>query len=433
MATLDRCIELAPDPQAAERRLAELRSETGLRRRVDALDEKRLRTLAAVVSVSRFLFHLLLRHPDIVDETGRRPATDGGIDGCGDAGALRLAKYRQLYRIACMDLDGQDDYRAVLAELTALAEAVLRRALRLVDGTDRRGLLHEHVCVIALGKLGAAEINFSSDVDLLFVCSNHAAAGLDIDTYQKELMDGLRGFTRLLEQRTEHGFLYRVDLNLRPWGRSGPLFMAIDDMEHYYEASSDAWERFAWLRARPVAGSVVLGEDLRNRLGPFMYMRSLSSADLERFVDMKRELSRARQRSGSWNVKLGDGGIRDIEFFIQTLQIVNAAHRPGLQGTNTLVTLRGLEAEGLVSAGDAAAAGRSYLFLRRLENLLQMSDEQQTHELPDDPARRLLLARSLGIDGGGSREILDRFETELLAHRAVARGYFERILPADGA
>ena len=429
MATLDRCIELAPDPQAAEHRLAELRSEADMRRCIDALDEDRLRSLAAVVSVSRFLFHLLLRHPAIMADTGRHP--DGGIGDRGDAAALRLAKYRQLYLIACLDLRGGDDYRPVLAALSALAEAVLRRALELVDGVGAR-FLHEHVCVVALGKLGAMEINFSSDVDLLFVCRDHAAAGLDIDSYQKGLMDGLRGFARLLEQRTEDGFLYRVDLNLRPWGRSGPLFMAIDDMEHYYEASSDAWERFAWLRARPIAGAIALGEDLRARLGPFMYRRSLSSDDLERIVDMKRELARARQRSGYWNVKLGDGGIRDIEFFIQTLQLVNAARHPSLQGTNTLATLQGLEAGGLVRPEDAAAAARSYLFLRRLENRLQMVDEQQTHELPDDPSLRLMLARSLGIDHGGSREILDRFEADLLAHRAVARGCFERILPANG-
>jgi glutamate-ammonia-ligase adenylyltransferase len=430
MATLDRCIERAPDPVAAAHRLMELRADAELRRRIDALDESRLGLLAAVVSVSHFLFHFLRRHPDIIAETGRPPAADGRVADCADAAALRLAKYRQLYLITCMDLRNDDDYGPVLAALTRLAEEVLRRALRLVDDTG--GVLHEHLCVVALGKLGASEINFSSDVDLLFVSGNHAAAGLDIDAYQKRLMDGLRAFTRLLEQRTEGGFLYRVDLNLRPWGRSGPLFMAVDDMEHYYEASSDAWERFAWLRARPVAGSIALGEDLRGRLGPFMYMRSLSSDDLERFVDMKRELSRVRQRSGYWNVKVGDGGIRDIEFFIQTLQIVNAAHRPTLQGTNTLSTLRGLAAEGLVSGPDAAAAERSYVFLRRLENRLQMQGEQQTHALPDEPAQRLLLARSLGVRGRDDGEILERFETELLTHRTVARGFFERILPVSG-
>ena len=180
MATLDRCIELAPDPQAAEHRLAELRSEAELRRRVDELDEDRLRTLAAVVSVSRFLLHLLLRHPDLLEGTGRPPAMDPDFSDCADAAALRLAKYRQLYRIAGMDLRGGDDYRPVLAALSALAEAVLRRALVIAD-TAAGGLLREHLCVIALGKLGAVELNFSSDVDLLFVCRGHAAAGLDID------------------------------------------------------------------------------------------------------------------------------------------------------------------------------------------------------------------------------------------------------------
>lgn len=429
MGTLDRCIEQAPDPQVAEHRLGELRAEPELRRRIEALDGDGLGTLASVISVSHFLFHLLRRHPELVGETGLAPSADGVAD-CGDAAELRFFKYRQLYRIAGMDLRNGDDHGPVLAALTALAEAVLRRALRLAE-ENGSGFLHEHLCVVALGKLGAMELNFSSDVDLLFACSNHAASGLEIDDYQKRLMDGLRRFTRLLEQRTEDGFLYRVDLNLRPWGRSGPLFMAVDDMEHYYEASSDAWERFAWLRARPVAGAIALGEDLHARLAPFRYLRSLASGDLERIVDMKRDLARARQRSGSWNVKVGDGGIRDIEFFIQTLQLVNAARHAALQGTNTLTTLHGLVAQGFVSGVDAAAVERSYLFLRRLENHLQMRDEQQTHELPDDPVVRLMLARSLGMAGGDSREVLDRFEAELITHRAVARGCFERILPAE--
>lgn len=430
MNQLDRCIASAPDPLLAERRVSELRADPGVRRRVDALDANRLGQLVRVLSVSRFLFHHLLHHPELIDLTGTDPAADHALSQVADAEALRRAKYRRLYLITALDLEGPPDYRTVLAALTDLAEGVLRAALQMAEAPGA-ALLHEHLCVIALGKLGAGEINFSSDVDLLFVCRNHAAAGLDIDSYQKQLLDGVRRFTRLLEQTTEQGFLYRVDLNLRPWGRSGPLIMAIDDMEHYYEASSDAWERFAWLRARPLAGALALGSELQARLEPFRYLRSLSSDDLERFVDMKRELSRVRQRSGSWNVKVGDGGIRDIEFFIQTLQIVNAAGHPGLQGTNTLSTLHGLAAAGLVNGADAAAAERSYLFLRRLENRLQMLDEQQTHELPDDPARRLVLARSMAAAGDDGT--LDRFESELLAHRAVARGFFERILPAGGA
>ncbi|MGH8632249.1 MAG: hypothetical protein ACREU7_15990, partial [Burkholderiales bacterium] len=266
-----------------------------------------------------------------------------------------------------------------------------------------------------------------SDLDLVFVSDNFSEG--DVAERQKRLMDGLRKFTREMETRTVDGFLYRIDLNLRPWGRSGPLFMAIDDTEHYYESGSEPWERFAWLRARPVAGARHVGQDLLQRLGPFLYLRSLSTADLDRFVAIKNEMASTRRRRGHWNVKLGDGGIRDIEFFVQTLQVVNAASHPALRTTSTLGALQGLVEAGIISKDEEANIRGSYLFLRRLENHLQMIDEQQTHELPDDPAARLVLARSLGIGAASQDGILDEFESRLHLNRSIACAYFERILP----
>jgi glutamate-ammonia-ligase adenylyltransferase len=209
--------------------------------------------------------------------------------------------------------------------------------------------------------------------------------------------------------------------------------MALDDTEHYYEASSDGWERIAWLRARPVAGAMSLGNELLQRLQPFLYRRSLSSQDLERFISIKNDMASARRRRGQWNVKVGEGGIRDIEFFVQILQLVNAARHPRLKSTSTLQTLSWLAEYGLVPVEEARDMRAAYLFLRRLENRLQMIDEQQTHELPEDPVCRLMLARSLGLPGKSDDEMLEMFETELLVNRAVARRAFEHILPAAGS
>ena len=128
-------------------------------------------------------------------------------------------------------------------------------------------------------------------------------------------------------------------------------------------------------------------------------------------------------------VKVGEGGIRDLEFFIQMLQLVNAASHPGLQVTGTMKVLSGLQTAGLITEVDAHEIHHSYMFLRRLENRLQMIDEQQTHELPDDPALRIAIARSLGVAGQTNSEVLDNFESELFANRTIAQGYFERILP----
>lgn len=232
-----------------------------------------------------------------------------------------------------------------------------------------------------------------------------------------------------MEETTAEGFLYRVDLKLRPWGNSGPLCMTLDATEHYYEASSEAWERFAWLRSRVVAGSRAIGNELQQRMKPFVFIRSLSTDDLDRFIQIKQDMSKARKRRGHWNVKVGEGGIRDIEFFAQMLQIVNAAEHEELQKTNTLSVLSGLASSGLLSETEEKELVNSYLFLRRLENRLQMIDERQTHELPDARKERLKLARSLRIAGNSNEEILNNFENELFVNQSIAKMYFERILP----
>ena len=206
--------------------------------------------------------------------------------------------------------------------------------------------------------------------------------------------------------------------------------MTIDDAENYYEASSDSWERFAWLRARPIAGAETVGLELLQRMRPFIYMRSLSTDDLDRFLDIKHEMSLARKRHGHWNVKVGEGGIRDIEFFVQTLQIVNAASHKELQTTNTINIMAGLETAGLITEDEEQEIYHSYLYLRRLENRLQMIDEQQTHELPDDHSQRLIIARSLAVDNTSDKEVLNYFENELYEHQTLARTFFDRILPS---
>lgn len=431
MASLDHLLEAAPDPSAAVARLEQLREDPEARRLLDTMAPESLRALVNVISVSRFLFHFICRQPTAMAVIGAGAPVMPPDSGKLDPEVLRDTKYRELLRIAAVDLQARVPYEHVLADLSRLADRTVIAALDLAGAGDAPVMLRDTVCVFGLGKLGAGELNFSSDIDLVYVSVNGADG--DIAALQKHLLDGLRRFSRLLEEKGEDGFLYRVDLNLRPWGRSGPLFMALDDTEHYYEASSDAWERIAWLRARPVAGALPIGQDLLQRLQPFIYRRSLSTQDLDRFVSIKNEMTNARRRRGHWNVKVGEGGIRDIEFFVQILQLVNAARNPVLKSTSTLRTLAGLVECGLVPMEEARDMRAAYLFLRRLENRLQMIDEQQTHELPEDPERRLLLGRSLGLPGNSDDELLEAFETELLVNRSVARRSFERILPAaDG-
>jgi glutamate-ammonia-ligase adenylyltransferase len=428
---LDAHIAAAADPETAANRFADMRQDAELRHVIDRLPDDILRYLIHLISFSRFLYHFICRHPETLSLLGQEADLDEIREEAGDVEALRLFKYRELLKITWMDMIESGDYRRILTLLSSLADHTVTRVLRASVSAEHRDFIEHEFCVFALGKLGAEELNYSSDIDLIFVNANPEESRYGIHDHQEIAQNTIRRFNNTLEQKSREGFLYRVDMKLRPWGNSGPLFMAIDETENYYEASSDAWERFAWLRGRPVAGAMHLGRDLLQRLNPYIYMRSLSTEDLRRFIDIKNEMTRVRNRRGHWNVKVGQGGIRDLEFFIQVLQIVNASNHKELQTTNTLAALEGLRAAGLVTDREAQEITHSYLFLRRLENHLQMVDERQIHELPDNEKERLVIARSLNIPGAVNDEILDNFETQLFTSRSIAQSYFERILPEE--
>lgn len=425
-AAIDSLIARSPNPDTTAMRLQQLQDDAELNRQVEALPPAALAELIGIIGISNFLFRFLCSHSQCLSDFAVAADKASGIGDIADFNALRRYKYRELLRITRQDLHVSDaDYPQVLTDLTILAERVLARALQLA--TADYGNLP--LCVFGLGKLGAAELNYSSDIDLIFVTQNREDFAADVDDYQKHVVDSIRHLSRRLEEKTAEGFLYRVDLKLRPWGQSGPLAMSVDETEQYYEGSSECWERFAWLRARIVSGTEALGEDLLQRLQPFIFTRSLSATDLDRFLQIKSSMAAQRRRTGSWNVKVGEGGIRDIEFFVQMLQMVNGSAHQELRTTNTLQALQGLVTAGLLDKSEAQAIRRSYLFLRRLENRLQMIDEHQVHDLPHDREARRTLARSLGYVDQEGNDNLDSFEDNLQEHQALARSCFERILP----
>jgi len=432
---LDSLIEASPDPQTTAFRLERLFEDPGILKSIERLPQELFARLVTIISISKFLFHFICRHPDAIDLLGVRYVDDRkSLSKIDNLDELRIHKYYELFKITWMDLAGDCKYQEILQALSNLAVTVTQKTLELCTRMDHHGIVNESMTVMALGKLGACELNYSSDIDLIFVSVNPDDSLEDYHALQELLIDALRSMNRSLEQKTAEGFLYRVDMKLRPWGRSGPLVMAIDDTENYYAASSEPWERFAWLRARYIAGSENLAADLLTRLHPFIYKRSLGSDDLQHFVEIKDNMSKARRRQGHWNVKVGRGGIRDIEFFIQILQLVNAGRHTVLQTTSTLTALSGLRACGLISMEEEHDLHESYIFLRRLENRLQMFEENQTHDLPDERSRRLVLARSLKRSAGSmdNDQILNEFEEELITHQSIAAKYFERILPAKG-
>lgn len=423
-------LEQSPNPQLANLRLERLLQEDPVCNFLQENSADLARVFIHIIAVSNFLFHYLCREPDAVGLIGSEQSELSNIEKVSDIEGLRLLKYRELLRITALDLDNKIPYEPILLALSELADKVLIKMLGLIeaDGDIKWAGREVPYALFAMGKLGAQELNYSSDVDLIFVCANKEDINGDINEYHSAVVQRIRYFIRYLEEIKSTGFLYRVDLNLRPWGRSAPLVMPIDDTEHYYEASTEAWERFAWLRARFIAGSESLGIDMLERLRPYRYRKTLGLDDLERFIGIKEEMAVIRRKEGSWNVKMGEGGIRDIEFFIQVLQIVNARLHPELQQTNTLTLLVCMVEIGLVDADEAKKIRESYLFLRRLENHLQMIDESQVHDLPDDEVKRLVIARSLGFANIDSGVTLENFDQYLSQQRNVARECFDKIL-----
>ena len=432
LQNIDSLVEASPDPEAVTKRLDRLYQDVRAVNELQRLPPERLRDLVTIIGISNFLFHFLIRHPEAINTIGNiSTPEDQSVADIRDFEGLRLYKYRELLKITWMDISRTIDYEFVLKALSELAEIIVRKAIQLSINQDSYNKLVHSLSVMAMGKLGAGELNYSSDIDLVFISVNPETYNGDYHDLQKLMISAIRKLNSSLEETTEEGFLYRVDMKLRPWGSAGPMVMAIDDTEHYYEASSEPWERFAWLRARCIAGYRQLGDDIKQRMRPFIFMRSLSTDDLGRFIEIKNEMTKVRKRKGFWNVKMGEGGIRDIEFFIQMLQIVNAAKHEPLQTTNTLEVLAGLSETGLIEPDDAQQLHRSYVFLRRLENRLQMIDERQTHDLPDAWELRLRLARSLIPAGKSNDEILGTFERELYINQSIARRFFDRILPGE--
>ena len=414
-------------------RLENLLKDAFIRRHLENMSDINLQTFISLISYSNFIYRYFCRHPDFVTLLGNNYALDlNRIESINDIDKLRFFKYEELLKVTWLDLLGKFSYKVILDRLSILADRLILKVMQMVTigkNYPTYNKLQIPFCIFAMGKLGAKELNYSSDIDLIFVSMDSDEFDGDVQAYQAGVIDHIRQFNKVMQETTEDGFLYRVDLKLRPWGRSGPLVLSVDETEHYYEASTEAWERFAWLRARIVGGDIRLGDDLLQRLQPFIYLRSLSSDDLHRFIQIKDDMSKNRRKTGSWNVKLGEGGIRDIEFFIQMLQIVNAHSHAVLKSQNTLTVLEHLVKLGFISRDEGKNINNSYLFLRRLENRLQMFDEQQTHQLPDDHDQRKKIACSLGFGPVSQDNTLEIFEQHLSGYRKIAETCFDRILP----
>jgi glutamate-ammonia-ligase adenylyltransferase len=313
---------------------------------------------------------------------------------------LRFIKRREMLRIGVRDLLRLCSVQETLTSLSLLAETLISAAYRMCDAAlrEERGVLpdaYSRFCVIGMGKLGGGELNFSSDVDLIYVYDSRGEVEPSAPEYFGRLC---RKITAALDAFTNQGYVYRVDLRLRPDGESGPIASRLEDAARYYGSRGETWERLALLKARPVAGDRAVGSAFLRMASSFVYGREFDARAKEDIRHVKRRIDHEvfLRADRGHNVKLGSGGIREIELIAQSLQVQHGAISPGLRQRNTVAALAALKAHALVSAEDYAALTDAYRFLRDLENKLQMVEDAQTHALPHGEEELELCARRLG-------------------------------------
>ncbi len=329
-----------------------------------------------------------------------------------DPDALREWKRREYLRIAARDLLGVADLPAVGRELAALAEVCLGRALVLAEPETR-------LAVIGMGKLGGHELNYASDVDVLFV---HEGDPTEAD-------HAARRFLSVMAEPSPAGIVFRTDPDLRPEGRAGPLTRSLESYAAWYERWAQTWEFQALIKARPLAGDAELGAGFAELIEPYVWPEVLGPDAVRAVRAMKARAEGETHRQGldDRELKRGRGGIRDIEFAVQLLQLVHGRHDPTIRSSNTLVALAQLVTAGYVDPRDAGPFDDAYRFLRTVEHRLQLWDEQQTHTLPLDLASRTRLARVLGYRDRGSLSAAEQLDAEHRAHQGRVRSTHEKL------
>jgi glutamate-ammonia-ligase adenylyltransferase len=347
----------------------------------------------------------------------------------GRANALRIFKRREILHLGVRDILRQASVPQTLDALSAMAEVLIAQAVdtaaQTVAGRPPTGF-----AVLALGKLGGSELNFSSDVDLVYVGADDAADGGGPEaplssTMQRQLAQRL---TRLLSDATHEGYVYRVDLRLRPEGRSGSLVVSLAAAREYYATRGATWERLALSKAWPVAGDAALGDRFLSLVEPFVYGTGLTEAAVADIRHMKELIDDKMSQRGEThtNVKLGLGGIREIELIVQTLQVGHGTRLPHVRARGTLNGLKALQGSDLLTASETEDLMGAYLFLRDLENKLQMVEDVQSHALPASDSDLRACARRLGyVSESAVADLLADYRRHTQAVNQLFRSFFE--------
>jgi glutamate-ammonia-ligase adenylyltransferase len=389
---------------------------------------------------SRYARRVLERTPDLLDpDTLARPFDAASMlaeleaaaptDEAQLKRAVRRLRARVMLQTMARDLTGAADLAEVVTAVTALAETTIAFATERLDEwqsamygfpVDRDGR-RQRMMVVGMGKLGGGELNVSSDIDLIFVYPE------DGETNGARPISAHEYFTRLgrkligaISEVTEDGFVFRVDMRLRPYGESGPLAVSLDMLEEYFTAQGRAWERYAWVKGRALTGDRIA--ELDAQVTPFVYRRHLDFSAIQSMRELHGQVAaEVRRRDIVDNIKLGRGGIREIEFTAQVFQLIRGGRDAGLRSRSTRTALTALADRGLLPADAVAELHLAYRFLRDLEHRLQYLDDQQTQMLPQNPDDRQLIATSMGCAD------YDALMARLDAHRDIVARHFAAI------
>ena len=388
------------------------------------------RMLDAVFGNSAFLTECLLRDIGFVqelidrgvDDTYSRlidatAALDSETDMTGLMAGLRRTRRRAALTIGLADIAGLWSLEQVTAALTALAETALRLGARhLLRRLAARGAIDlpdesdpergSGLIVLGMGKLGAGELNYSSDIDLIVLYDDARVKTRQPDTLTRSFVRLTRDLVRIMEERTPEGYVFRVDLRLRPDPGATPVAVSVSAAEGYYGSMAQTWERAAMIKARPVAGDAEAGAAFLGFIGQFVWRRHLDFAAIQDIHKIKRQIQRHRGHGAiavdGHNIKVGRGGIREIEFFVQTQQLIFGGRDPRLRTARTVDGLRALAEAGQIDHDAVRDLTAAYGLLRQVEHRLQMLHDQQTHSLPDGDTAIGALAVFLGYDGAAA-------------------------------
>jgi len=407
-------------------------------------------SVANALSWSPFTERLVQKFPDLLDEQNYINQWSQGelyqrvyndVTQAQDekelAKKLRVQRNWQMGRIALRDLMGLSALEEVMLATSELADALVNASLdwhyhkfceRYGTPMGNESRQTQKMIVIGMGKLGGQELNFSSDIDLIFAypeqgTTQGAARNIPNDQFFIRLGQAVN---KSLVDYTEDGFVYRVDMRLRPFGDAGPLAITFSGLEHYYELHGRAWERYALVKARAMAGDKKECEYMFQILRPFVYRRYVDFSAMESLRELKQMIMVEVKKKGMLqNVKLGPGGIREVEFIVQAFQLVHGGRDHGLQGRRLIPTLAHLLERGFIEQKEHDALLEAYIFLRRAENRLQEWNDQQTHDLPSDEHQQACLASSMGF------ATYVEFLEVLNQHRQFVEGQFKEVFAVE--